>query len=107
PPSVAALAHGIMVLRAFSVAEPILGVNELARRLNLSPATVYRALVTLEDFGLVEQEPATSRYRLGSGVVALAGPLLANLDVRDIARPYLEQLALASRESVNMSIWNR
>jgi DNA-binding IclR family transcriptional regulator len=44
---------------------------------------------------------------LSVGVVALAGPLLANLDIREVARPYLEQLALASRESVNLGIWNR
>jgi DNA-binding IclR family transcriptional regulator len=107
PEPVAALANGIHILRTFTVAEPALGVNEIARRLGMSASTVYRALVTLEDLGLVEQEAATDRYRLASGVIALAGPLLANLDVRDIARPFLEQLARDSRESVNMAIWNR
>jgi DNA-binding IclR family transcriptional regulator len=61
----------------------------------------------LEDSGLVERDPDSDRYRLGVGVVALAGPPLANLDIRDIARPYLEQLAVASRESVNLGVWNR
>jgi DNA-binding IclR family transcriptional regulator len=107
PEPVAALRNGIRVLQAFSVAEPTLGVTEIARRIGLSPSTVYRALVTLAEEGLVERDPGSDRYRLSVGVVALAGPLLANLDIRDVARPYLEQLALACRESVNLGVWSR
>jgi DNA-binding IclR family transcriptional regulator len=107
PEPVAALRNGVRVLKAFSVAEPVLGVTEIARRLGLSPSTVYRALTTLADEGLVERDPDSDRYRLSVGVVALAGPLLANLDIRDVARPYLEHLALACRESVNLGVWNR
>jgi DNA-binding IclR family transcriptional regulator len=104
---VAALRNGLQVLKSFSVTEPVLGVTEIARRIGLSPSTVYRALVTLAEEGLVERDSGSDRYRLSVGVVALAGPLLANLDIREVARPYLEQLALASRESVNLGIWNR
>jgi DNA-binding IclR family transcriptional regulator len=107
PAPVAALRHGLAVLGAFTVAEPVLGVSEIARRIGSSKSTVYRALVTLEDAGLVQQDAANGRYRLAAGVVALAGALLANLDVRDVARPYLQRLAERSRESVNMSVWNR
>src|SRR5215216_3931087 len=107
PEPVAALRNGIRVLQAFSVAEPVLGVTEIARRVGLSPSTVYRALVTLAEEGLIERDPGSDRYRLSVGVVALAGPLLANLDIRDVARPYLEQLALACRESVNLGVWSR
>lgn len=107
PEPVAALANGIKVLKAFSVNEPVLGVTEIARRIGLSPSTVYRALVTLADEGLVERDLTSDRYRLSVGVVALAGPLLANLNIREVARPYLEQLALACRESVNLGVWSR
>jgi DNA-binding IclR family transcriptional regulator len=107
PEPVAALRNGLQVLKSFSVTEPVLGVTEIARRIGLSPSTVYRALVTLAEEGLVERDSGSDRYRLSVGVVALAGPLLANLDIREVARPYLEQLALASRESVNLGIWNR
>lgn len=107
PEPVAALRNGIQVLKTFSVAEPVLGVTEIARRVGLSPSTVYRALVTLTEEGLVERDTGSDRYRLSVGVVALAGPLLASLDIRDVARPYLEQLAVASRESVNLGVWSR
>lgn len=106
PTPVAALRHGILVLRCFTADEPILGTTEIARRLGSSPSTVYRALVTLEDLGLIERDADTGRYRLAAGVVSLAGALLANLDLREVARPHLQRLAQVSGESVSLSIWN-
>jgi DNA-binding IclR family transcriptional regulator len=107
PARIAAVQHALQVLASFSAAEPLLGVSEIARRVGVHKSTVSRILATLEEARLVERDPLSGRFRLGAGIVALAGPLLANLDVRDVARPYLEQLALESAESVSLSIWNR
>jgi DNA-binding IclR family transcriptional regulator len=105
-PRIAAIQHAVAVLRAFSAAEPLLGVNEIARRVGLHKSTVSRILATLEDAHLVERDAASGRFSLGPGVVALAGPLLANLNVREVAQPYLQQLAQDTGESVSLSIWN-
>jgi DNA-binding IclR family transcriptional regulator len=104
---IAAIQHAIAVLTSFTAAEPLLGVNEIARRVGVHKSTVSRILATLEDARLVERDSLTGRFRLGAGVVALAGPLLANLDVREVAVPYLQRIAAASGESVSLSIWNR
>src|SRR3712207_1886402 len=106
PPRIAAVQHAIAVLGAFSAAEPLLGVNEIARRGGLHKSTVSRILATLQDAHLVERDAASGRFTLGAGIVALAGPLLANLNVRDVAQPYLQQLARDTAESVSLSIWN-
>lgn len=105
-PRIAAVQHAVAVLRAFSAAEPLLGVNEIARRVSLHKSTVSRILATLEDAHLVERDIASGRFGLGPGIVALAGPLLANLNVREVAQPYLQQLAQDTGESVSLSIWN-
>jgi DNA-binding IclR family transcriptional regulator len=106
PPRIAAIQHAIAVLSAFSAGEPLLGVNEIARRIRLHKSTVSRILATLQDAHLVERDPASGRFTLGAGIVALAGPLLANLNVREVAQPYLRQLADETGESVSLSIWN-
>jgi len=52
-----------------------IGVAEVAGRMGLHPATTHRMLSTLVSLGWVEQNPATSRYRVGTrmvGVGALA-----------------------------------
>ncbi len=100
-----ALRNGIHVLQTFSREEPVLGVNEVSRRLGLHKSTVSRILATLEETTLVERDPASGRFRLGVGVISLAGPMLANMDVRRVARPFLEDLAHKSEETVALTVW--
>ncbi|MER6528660.1 IclR family transcriptional regulator [Streptomyces sp. NPDC001508] len=102
------LQQGIRVLRALASADdPLLGVNEVARRIGTHKSTVSRLVATLEHEGLVEKEPLSGRYRLAAGVVALAWPLLANSDIRNSARPYLEELAKTARETAGLAVWNQ
>src|SRR5690349_20775948 len=101
PQRIAAIQYAVVVLRAFSTAEPLLGVNEIARRIGLHKSTVSRILATLQDAHLVERDAASGRFSLGPGIVALAGPLLANLNVREVAQSYLRQLADEVGESVS------
>src|SRR3982074_1229483 len=54
--------------------EPEMRVPALARRLEVHKSTAFRLLSTLQEHGLVEQNPSTERYRLGYGLVRLAAP---------------------------------
>lgn len=98
--------NSIRVLEAFSVAEPSLGVNEIARRVNLHKSTVSRILATLQEADLVERAEASGRFQLGIGVIGLAGPLLAHLDVRRTAYPALEALVETTGETAAMCLWS-
>jgi DNA-binding IclR family transcriptional regulator len=79
-------------------------VTDLARRLEVHKSTVFRLLSTLQEHGLVEQNPSTERYRLGYGLVRLAGAVVAELDLARASRPVLEQLAVHTGETVNLAI---
>jgi DNA-binding IclR family transcriptional regulator len=100
------LLNGIKVLEAFTIAEPVLGVNEIARRVQLHKSTVSRILGTLEQVQLVERDEQTSRFRLGLGVIGLAGPLLAHLDVRRIAYAELQELVSLTAETAALAVWS-
>ncbi len=91
-------------MKAFSEEEPELGVTELSQRLELPKSTVYRLLASLQRGGLVDQDPETEKYRLGIELVRLAGLVLKQIDVRQIARPYLHSLAETSEETVNLTV---
>src|SRR2546430_9736527 len=54
-----------------------LGVSELGRRLGVHKATASRLAATLADRGLIERDPDTERYRLGFGLIRLAGAAMA------------------------------
>ena len=81
-----------------------LGVSELGRRLGVHKATASRLAATLADRGLIERDPDTDRYRLGFGLIRLAGAAMSGLDLVRTARPMLEDLADMTRETVNLGV---
>ncbi|MFM8884046.1 MAG: IclR family transcriptional regulator [Solirubrobacterales bacterium] len=83
--------------------EPI-GVNELGRRLGVSASTASRLMGTLEAGGLVERAGDGGPYRLGLRLLALADHVLADLDVRQLARPQLEAIAAETGETATLSV---
>ena len=81
-----------------------LGVTELGRRLGVHKATASRLVATLAERGLVERDPLTEKYRLGFGLIRLAGAAMAGLDLVRTAHPILEDLADRTRETVNLGV---
>lgn len=99
-------ANILAVLRCFSVDEPLLGVTELAARLDLHKSSVSRILSALEDEEVVEQDPHSKKYRLGLGLLAIAGPMLATLDIRRFALPVLTELSESTGETAALTVWS-
>ena len=101
---VQAVKRAIAILKAFSSEEPELGVAELSRRLKLPKSTVSRLLVTLEEEGLVTQDPETGLYRLGVELIRLANSVHLFTDLRRIAQPHMRRLAMDVGESVSIAV---
>ena len=80
------------------------GVSEVAAELAVHKSTAFRLLETLEDRGMVEQATDRGKYRLGFGVVRLAGAVSARLDVVSQGRPACERLAVEVGETVNLAV---
>jgi DNA-binding IclR family transcriptional regulator len=81
-----------------------LGVTELGRRLGVHKATASRLAATLARRGLIERDPVSDRYRLGFGLIRLAGAAMAGLDLVSSARPVLEELAEQTHETVTLGV---
>ena len=79
------------------------GVTEVANELDIHKSTAYRLLATLRDRGLVEQDSATEKYRLGFGMVLLASTVTGNLDIVRYARPICERLSDDTEETVTVT----
>src|SRR5215218_855922 len=80
------------------------GVTEVARELDIHKSTAYRLLTTLRDRGLVEQDAATEKYRLGFGLVLLARSASADLDILRCAEPVCERLSELTKETVTIAV---
>ncbi len=80
------------------------GVTEIALELGVHKSTAFRLVATLEGHGMVEQNEDRGKYRLGVGVLRLAGATTARLDVVQEARPICRKLAADSGETVNIAV---
>src|SRR6478609_7136685 len=98
--------NAIAVLRTFTAEEPLLGVTEIANRVGMHKSSVSRILATFEQENLVERDPETKRFRLGLGLIAVAGPLLAEMEERRVAYPVLRQLTEQTGETSALMVWN-
>ena len=67
-------------------------------------STAFRLVATLEAHGLVEQTEDRGKYRLGVGLLRLAGATTARLDVVQEARPVCRKLAADTGETVNIAV---
>lgn len=104
---VTALARGLELLRAFGAGEEYLGNAELSSRTGIPRPTVSRLTYTLTQLGYLQRNAHLEKYRLGAGVLALGYRYLANMGIRDIARPHLQRFADATDCNVSLGTADR
>ncbi|MFF7445473.1 MULTISPECIES: IclR family transcriptional regulator C-terminal domain-containing protein [unclassified Streptomyces] len=95
--------------RAISVLEILAqrgeaGVSEVAAEIDVHKSTAFRLLGALEARGLVEQAGERGKYRLGFGIVRLAGAVTGRIDITQQGRPVCERLAGEIGETVNIAV---
>ena len=100
---VAALARGLEILRVFKPSDGPLGNLDIAERSGLPKPTVSRLTYTLSSLGYLVYLEDIGKYRLGAPVLSLGYACLAGEDVRQVARPMMQQLADYSGISVGFA----
>ena len=97
---ITSIARAFSILRAFKRGERALGNKEIAQRTGLPKSSVARITFTLTKLGYLEFLPDEEKYSLGVGVLALGQNFLSGNDVRDVARPLMQELADYSQATV-------
>jgi DNA-binding IclR family transcriptional regulator len=98
------LSRAMAILDCFTVETPQLGVREIARQIDMSVSTVGRMLASLNTLGLLCQDPASRLYRMGPKVMSYSMVYTASLDMRESARPMLEELFRLTNETVSLYV---
>jgi len=104
---VTALARGLDVLSCFRSGEKMLGNQELADRTKLPKSTISRLTYTLTKLGYLQYDDHVGKYRLGTASLALGSAMLSKLDIRQYARPYMQELADFSHATVSLGMRDR
>lgn len=79
-------------------------LTEIAIRVDLPKSTVSRMLSTLAALGAVEKLGGREGFRIGPSIVSMAAHIGMPRSLIAIARPYLQQLAQASGETLTLCV---
>lgn len=92
-------------LDVISNAKPHIGISltETANKLHASKSTVFRYLQTMERLGVVERNERDN-YNLGWKILSLASNYLNNMDLPNLAEPYMRELSFTSQETIHLAV---
>ena len=79
-----------------------MGATTLAEKTGLSKSTVHRLANALADAGYVIRNDATKKYKLGYRILRVFSSLVNNIEIKEVARPYLEALSERTQETVHL-----
>jgi DNA-binding IclR family transcriptional regulator len=101
---VTALARGLDVLRCFKPGILFMGNQEIARLTGLPKSTISRLTFTLTELGYLKYSKNIEKYSLGTAVLSLGYTFLGNMNIRQIARPMMQELSDHSCASVAIGV---
>ena len=104
PNSVDAVKVAMRMLNEMALARRAMRITELADKMGETKPRIHRHLATLKEMGIVEQEHATERYRLGWRLFQLGEAAGAQFDLRYRAEPYLIKLRDELRQTAVLAI---
>jgi DNA-binding IclR family transcriptional regulator len=79
-------------------------VSEASAELGTAVSTAHRLLAMLAHHDLVAQDAESKAYRAGPALVRMGLAAVRNLDIRVLARPYIESLRDSARETVHLAV---
>lgn len=94
----------IQVLQLVCEAPQPISLNELVKEAGLPKTTVFRYLRSLATKRLIEHDTATDRYRPGIGLWWLSHSSNPYEMLRQVCRPYLQELRDRFNETVNLGV---
>jgi len=104
------LVRGLEILDCFKFEDQYLGNSDIVKQTKLPKATVSRLTYTLTTLGYLQYSESKRKYNYGPSLVKIGYSLLANIKVRNVARPLMQALAehiqgtvsLGMRENLHM-----
>jgi len=101
---VESLARGFKVLSIVCENQSLLNLSELAKKSGLSISTIQRLSYTLQQLELLDRDPATKRFQIGPKMVSLALAVVNDLEIKRIARPYMQDTSDRIGEVVGLMV---
>ena len=104
---VKSVSRALDIITLVSLKKGGLGVTEIANQIDINKSSVYRILSTLVQYGYVEQDAETGKYKLGYKFLEISSKLLESIDLRAEARMYLQELENETNEVIHLVVYDQ
>ena len=101
------LIRALAILDLLGQSDAELGITEISRELSLHKSTVFRLISTLMVAGYVQQNPKNEKYHLGIHIAQLGMNVLNRIDLRRVAKPFLNELMSICNEAVHLGVLDK
>ena len=102
--SVPSVNRALIILELLAQSRRGLTLSDISRKLALPKSSVHLLVKTLETTGYLKNNRVSGKYHFGLKLVSLSHTALENLDLREQARPFLQDLMLRTGLTVHMAI---
>ncbi|RIX59639.1 IclR family transcriptional regulator [Paenibacillus nanensis] len=103
-PIIQAVERALLILDLFDERTPELKITEISDRMGLHKSTVHSLVKTMQSRGYMEQDPESGKYRLGLRLMEKGQQLLQSMDIRQVAKPSLEQFTNNTGQTTHLVI---
>ena len=100
---IASVNNALLLLLLFRE-QPRVRLTDACKYLGVAHSTAHRLLAMLAHHGFVQQEPVTRAYVAGPALVEVGLAVVGSLNVREQARPAMEELAAETGETVHLGV---
>ncbi|MFF2854680.1 IclR family transcriptional regulator [Peribacillus sp. NPDC058002] len=104
---VKSVSRALDIITIVSLKKGGLGVTEISKQIDINKSSVYRILSTLVQYGYIEQDSETERYKLGYKFLEISSKLLESIDLRSEARQYLQELENTTNEVIHLVVYDQ
>lgn len=94
----------LRLLELLSTYDTPVRLSELSREIGMNKSTAYRMLETMRQLGYVQQDEPNGRYMITSKMWQIGVRAFQRIDIRNLARPFLEQLSRQTNEPAVLAI---
>ena len=101
--TVQSLDKALIVLKAVSEGDG-LSLTDLAGITGITSPTVYRALSTMQQHGIVHFDEAAQLWSIGSGAFRIGNSFLRKTSIIEQSRPVMQQLMRDTHETANLGM---
>ena len=101
--NVNAVERVVKIVDAVSRSQKPIGVTALSKETGIPKATLFRFCNTLSNLGYLKKSQ-NDEFSLGLAFITLGERVKADTNIAELAKPYMEELAEETGESVNLGI---